>query len=207
MPMNHVCPLCEEGVAREEVYSADIKVGRKTICVEGLRKSVCELCGGETVFEEQLKNNDELYQKAVSKDRGTVSVGMLRSLRDEWCLTQTEASQLFGAGANSFAKWESMQANLSTPSALLVRLAATYPEVVPYLASLCDFKLNPESQGLRRSRMAGSSRRGAYETIHLHKEDASNVVFIHAPALARASSRADKSARWLEQNAWKGARA
>ena len=207
MPMNHVCPLCEEGVAREEVYSTEIKVGRKTFCVGGLKKSVCELCGGETVFGEQIKSNDDILQKAVSSDRGAVSVGVLRSLRDEWCLTQAEASQLFGAGANSFAKWESMQANLSTPSALLVRLASKYPEVVPYLASLCDFTLNPQSQGVMRHRMASASRSGAYETIHLPKEDASNVVFIHAPALSRASSRAEKNAPWLKQNAWERARA
>lgn len=207
MPMKHVCPLCEEGVAREEVYSTELKIGRKNLLVEGLKKSVCELCGGESVFEDQLKFNDELIHRSIDSDRSVISAGMLRTLRDEWSLTQSDASHIFGAGSNSFAKWESKQTNLSTPSALLIRVALKYPEIVPYLASLCSFTLDEKSYGIKKQHTGSARRRGGYETIHLQAEDASNVVFLHTPTAARSFTRQEEKTPWLRPNAWEKARA
>lgn len=206
MPAKHVCPLCEEGVTREEVYCEEVKIGRKSLKIEGLRKSVCDSCGGESVFEDQLEFNAELIRSAINVDRGTVSVGMLRGLRDEWSLTQSDASLIFGAGSNSFAKWECKQSSLSTPTALLVRVALKFPEVVPYLASLCSYTLDEKSHGMKKYCAGAARLQGGYETVRLSVEDASNLVFVqHAPKHSRFTQDIDVGASWRRSSTWERA--
>jgi DNA-binding transcriptional regulator YiaG len=94
----------------------------------------CSSCGHEYVEQDQLSYNQSLIE-ATSVTPGQVGIGLLRNLRDRWALTQRAASNLFGAGQNSFAKWESGQLP-SGPTALLLQCAANVPGVVEYLARL-----------------------------------------------------------------------
>ena len=143
--MNQHCPFCETGTTEVVSYTSTEKFGRKTVEVEGLLKLVCNHCHSETVSGDLHDHNLALFIAAEEGTQGGVSPGLLRTLRENWDLTQSEASKLFGAGPSSFAKWESSQTKLSTPAALLIQVASRFPEVVPYLAQLAKVQLNINS--------------------------------------------------------------
>ena len=148
--MSNTCPYCEVGHPEEVHYSEVVKAGRKSIAVQGLSKLVCSLCEGESIPLDMYERNSTLVTNAMAQSRGAVSRGLLRRLRETWNLGQREASKLFGAGPSSFAKWESGQAQLSTPSALLVQCAIKFPPVMEYLADLADVTLAPAPAALAK---------------------------------------------------------
>jgi putative zinc finger/helix-turn-helix YgiT family protein len=143
--MSQTCPFCETGTTEVVSYTSTEKFGRKSVNVEGLLKLVCNHCHSETVSGDLHDHNLALFIAAEEGTQGGVSPGLLRTLRENWDLTQSEASKLFGAGPSSFAKWESSQTKLSTPAALLIQVASRFPEVVPYLAQLAKVQLNINS--------------------------------------------------------------
>jgi HTH-type transcriptional regulator / antitoxin MqsA len=179
MTYSHVCPFCEEGTALEYIYSSHVKLGRRSVLVDGLKKTVCDLCGSESVPDEFHDANLALIQQAGESCRGAVTEGMLRNLRETWKLTQTDASKLFGAGKSSFAKWESKQSKLSTPSALLIQVALHVPHVMPYLAKLANLEL-PQSTKTNESKARLPRIQGAYEAVQLFTDEASNGIWMQS---------------------------
>jgi len=176
MKYTHVCPFCEEGNAVEVEYSSKVKLGRKMVLVEGLKKTVCEYCESESVPEAFHDSNLALINHAGNVCRGAVSAGMLRALREDWNLTQVEASKLFGAGKSSFAKWESGHAKLSTPSALLIQVAMNVPSVMPYLGELAKMIVRGRLPHRELPAVVPEAVSGAYETVRFPDNIAANVV-------------------------------
>lgn len=135
------CDVCGSASAKIVSYTEKVKVGRRAISVLGLQKLVCPECGGESIPLEWLDRNADLFLAAENAHRDLVTPGAFRRFRERWGLTQQEASRLFGAGASSFAKWESGQSNISTPAALLFKSAEKFPDVCAHLASLAQVTL------------------------------------------------------------------
>ncbi len=144
--MSNACPYCGADSLREVLFSERVKAGRKTVEVQGLARLECSECGSESVPMDLYAKNATLLDEAAAASRGAVSRGTLRKLREVWGITQKQASRVFGAGESAFAKWESGQANLSTPSALLVQCAVKFPPVMAYLSKLAAVK--PTAQPL-----------------------------------------------------------
>lgn len=141
MSKGRVCPVCGEGHLEPVAYSECVKVGRRTVQVAGLMKSVCSSCGSSLVPPDAQAHNLSTMESALMQTQGAVTGGFLRKLRETWGLSQREASRAFGAGESSFAKWESGQTRLSTPAALLVQVALKVPGVMPYLAYLAGVRI------------------------------------------------------------------
>ena len=133
--MTHTCNFCDSIEVAEVVYEERLTMGRRKVVVAGLRKMECTNCGQEYVEVDQVTQNHALMESALNQSAGQVAIGLLRTIRERWQLTQRAASVLFGAGANSFAKWESGQLP-SGPTALLLQCAANVPGTVEYLATL-----------------------------------------------------------------------
>jgi len=182
MTNSRVCPFCEEEAARVVEYSGKIKFGRKSVFVSDLKKVVCDHCGSESVPLEFHDKNAELIRDAASISGEVISVDVLKAFREKWGLSQKDASLIFGAGVSSFGKWESRQSNISTPAALLIQVAAKFPEVVSFLAKMADVDLCPRSSATKESVSASSHKLyGAYETVSSKHEDAANGIYIHVP--------------------------
>lgn len=137
------CDVCGAASAKVVSYTEKLKIGRRAISVLGLQKLVCPECGGESVPLEWIDQNSALFLAAENAHRDLVTRGAFRKFREQWGLTQQDASKLFGAGASAFAKWESGQSNISTPSALLFKSADRFPEVCVYLAESAQVALRP----------------------------------------------------------------
>lgn len=139
--MQRNCPYCESDALDEVFYDDQVSVGRTLVLVEGLRKLHCVKCGCESVPLDFFGQNAERVEAATMSTAAAVSKGLLRRLRECWGVSQRQASMIFGAGPSAFAKWESGQSRLSTPSALLVQCATKFPQVMEYLARLAHVPL------------------------------------------------------------------
>lgn len=137
------CPLCGSASGLH-FHELPLRIGRRTIRVQGLKRWVCGSCAFEFVDEAQSAHNLGLIESATRSQQGAVTPGLMRRLRKTWGLTQAMASKLFGAGDSSFAKWESGQSNISRPAALLLQTASHVPGVMTFLADLAQMELHPE---------------------------------------------------------------
>jgi putative zinc finger/helix-turn-helix YgiT family protein len=141
------CPHCADGVMSEVVYSKPVRQGRRSVQVEGLKKYLCATCQGDLVSRAQMKANDTRIDEALAHAvEASVDAVMLKGLREQFDLTQKQASRLFCAGDSAFAKWESGQTALSGPATLLVRCALEVRGVMEHLASLQGVRLSIQPQ-------------------------------------------------------------
>jgi putative zinc finger/helix-turn-helix YgiT family protein len=186
----HVCPFCEVGKTEEVSFSEVLKVGRKSVLVQGLKKCVCAACGSESVPGDLHDANVDLMEMAQAQVKGLVPLSSLRALREQWDLSQKTASLLFGAGPSSFGKWESGQSNMSTPAALLIKVALQFPVVMRYLAKLAGVTLGDVAVNSMPPAF------GAYETVHLSREAMNGKVFaiVHAQQKSHATETQNSAA-------------
>jgi len=140
--MKHICPFCETGEMSVVEYSEAIRAGRRAVEVDRLRKLVCEYCGEASVPLEMYAHNTRRVDEILASTPAAVSQGLLRRLREVWGVSQRDASRLFGAGASAFGKWESGQARMSDPSALLAQCALNVPGVMEYLARMAKIEVS-----------------------------------------------------------------
>lgn len=171
----HHCSYCNSAHTNEVEFTESFKVGRKQLEVAGMKKVVCSECQSESIPLDLLDFNQELFVAAEATAKNIVSTGSLKEFREIWELSQKDASRIFGAGLSSFGKWESNQSNMSTPSALLIKVAYNFPEVVPFLSQLAKVDLKQESYGFK-----GLSRpvpNGAYEAFQIVNEAVNGNVF------------------------------
>jgi putative zinc finger/helix-turn-helix YgiT family protein len=134
------CRYCGEGKMVEQTFSRKIKSGRAMLSVEGLLKWQCSTCASEMTDARQFECNADSIELAEKRSSGYVTVGMLREFREQYSLSQRDASKLIGAGDGAFGKYEA-GARLSAPTAKLIRAALAIPDVVKMLAHEEGFEL------------------------------------------------------------------
>ncbi len=131
------CPFCEDGQMSEASYVSVVRSGRRQLDIDGLLHHICDRCAQSLTDRRQMAHNRAVMQAAQERDVvASIDTTFLQTLRQQHDLTQRAASRLFGAGDSSFAKWESGQSKVSTPTALLLRCAAEVPGVIDHLAML-----------------------------------------------------------------------
>ncbi len=142
------CPFCESSDVAVVSYERMAQVGRRKHNVVGLRRSECSHCGEIFVSASQHDYNVALIEYMGSSKQAFVSPGFIKKLREKFCLTQRNASKLFGAGTSSVGKWEAGQLP-SGPAALLIQCALHVPGVVQFLAKLADVEVTEMAEGLQ----------------------------------------------------------
>lgn len=91
--------------------------------------SSCENCGSETVTDEQSKLNQRLFMEFKKVSEGFLTGAQMRQLRERLCITQSEASLIFGGGPNAFTKYENDDVMQSSSMDKLVRISVDFPDV------------------------------------------------------------------------------
>jgi HTH-type transcriptional regulator/antitoxin MqsA len=168
MTITHRCDFCDADAVQEVSYEEAVPMGRKRPVINGLLKDVCGSCGTESISPTQAGHNHAIFQSALRSTPEALIPGLLRALRERWSLTQRQASELFGAGAGSFGKWEAGQLP-SAPTARLVQCAAHVPGVMEYLADISKVQL-PISDDESIIVMT----RGSYLARRTHKDSANS---------------------------------
>lgn len=156
-----VCPLCDQGTLIPRTYGDDFKHHDGTIRVEGLEYCECDHCGADPVLKDQVRRNHRRIADAKRRADGLLSGEDILGIRARLELSQQEAAQLFGGGANAFSKYERGDVIQSVPMDRLLRLVAAHPELVDELCALAGIEApaSPDSRGYGRGtpiRLSGS---------------------------------------------------
>ena len=131
-----VCPQCETGHLVASAWEDDFRHGDSTIHVADLECYVCDLCGADPVFTDQIRRNQVKIADAKRRADRMLTSEDIRSLRGRLNLTQQEAAALFGGGANSFSKYERGDVIQSDPMDRLLKLVGSYPFLLDALRAL-----------------------------------------------------------------------
>lgn len=137
------CPICEEGSLTEQSELCEVEYhGHKAMRPSLF--STCDVCGSEQADARQTRANkrDTIeYRKQVD---GLLTGNEVRALRKRWCISQTQAAQIFGGGPVAFSKYESDDVAQSEAMDKLLKLARDLPDALVYLASEAGVTLNFE---------------------------------------------------------------
>ncbi len=124
------CPMCERGTLTPVAYSETFQHHGSELYVSGLEGYECECCGADPIFDDQIRRNHTRILDARRRADGLLTGEEIRALRDRLGLTQKEASELFGGGANAFSKYERGEVAQSAAMDRLLRLVARYPRLM-----------------------------------------------------------------------------
>lgn len=134
------CPVCEEGHLHEARFAGDFKHGDRMVHVDDLECYRCDACGADPVLEEQIRRNHLKVADAKRRLDGLLSGGEVKAIRELLHLSQNEAAELFGGGANAFSKYERGDVLQSKPMDRLLRLTARFPFLLNALREECGME-------------------------------------------------------------------
>jgi len=130
---NLICPVCEVGILTKNSYADDFEHNGSSLHVEGLESCVCDTCGSNPILKEQIRYNHRLIVDARRRADGLLTGSEIRLLRNHLGLTQKDASELFGGGANAFSKYERGDVVQSVAMDRLLRIVGDHRELLDEL--------------------------------------------------------------------------
>jgi len=137
------CLLCDEGgMVPVNDLKYKFKYGPHEYTIEGLSHAVCNKCGTSSYLHGQLAENKKRireYQTSLVKIMGPSDI---LALRVKYSLSQAQAAQIFGGGANAFSKWERGEVIPTESTANLLRLAFESDDAMVRLAKHAGVQLN-----------------------------------------------------------------
>jgi HTH-type transcriptional regulator/antitoxin MqsA len=175
-----ICPMCERETLTPVIYSETFQHHGAELLVSGLEGYECECCGADPIFDDQIRRNHARILDARRQADGLLTGEEIRLLRDRLGLTQKQASELFGGGANAFSKYERGEVVQSAAMDRLLRLVGRYPGL---MADLRDgeqlqrqVQVTDHSEYVNGNlvRIAGISR-----GMNVHGDTATVVEFEH----------------------------
>lgn len=115
----------------KKCQSDDIKqlTSQETVQYKGqdipfvIEYSVCNNCNHEFVSKPQIQRGDNYLRDAKKAVDGLLTSTEIKQAREELGLTQAQASQVFGGGANAFSKYERAEVAQSKAMDKLIRVA------------------------------------------------------------------------------------
>lgn len=133
--LNMTCPICEHAALSACTYVHEVDCEGVKLQVPGIEHMVCASCGADPVLPAQAKRNQQRVADARREYMGLLTGEQIRAVREKLGLSQPQAAELFGGGANAFSKYERGETLQSIPMDRLLRLVAANPCLLPLLAN------------------------------------------------------------------------
>ena len=127
------CKICKSENIKDlcEVESISYKGTQMQVSIE---YSECKDCGREFISKPQILRN-EIALRAAKKDvDGLMASDKVADARIALCLTQEQASKVFGGGRNAFSKYERGEVAQSAAMDKLIRVCLKHQDVFHELA-------------------------------------------------------------------------
>jgi HTH-type transcriptional regulator / antitoxin MqsA len=138
----NICTECDVGQLIPTIYADDFQHGSKVLHVENLECFLCDHCGADPIYADQIRRNQlKVADAKRSADSLWTSVDII-SFRERYGLTQADASLLFGGGANAFSKYERGDVIQSVAMDNQLNLVATVPGALEFLALRAGVRLS-----------------------------------------------------------------
>lgn len=129
------CPFCTDG--RLIPYSDGVReltYKNKTKRQDNLHYSICNCCGLRGITEAQAEENKRLVAQFEDSLKDYISKKDIRRIRDKYRISQAEAGEIFGCGKSYFSKWETGDSAPTGPTAVFLKRALKYADVMQRLA-------------------------------------------------------------------------
>lgn len=107
-----------------------------------LEYSLCRGCGREFVSKPQILRGELAVRAAKKKFEGLLSAEEIVTARTRLCITQEQASKVFGGGKNAFSKYERGEVSQSTAMDKLIRVCLEHHHVFEELAEKAGIRVN-----------------------------------------------------------------
>lgn len=131
--MSAICPACETGLLSPVIRDKYLPYEGAMLHVSGIESSVCSICEERVVMPDQARRNERRYADARRIHDGLLTSEEIEGWRAKFGLTQQQAAQLLGGGANAFSKYERGEVTQSRSMDLLIRASAEIEEVRLFL--------------------------------------------------------------------------
>jgi HTH-type transcriptional regulator/antitoxin MqsA len=131
-----LCSECGKGRLHESTWEGDFRHGESKVHVSGLECHICDQCGADPVFTDQIRRNQLKIADAKRRADKMLTSSDIHALRTRLGLTQKDAATLFGGGTNGFSKYERGDAIQSDPMDRLLKLVGAYPFLLDALRAL-----------------------------------------------------------------------
>jgi HTH-type transcriptional regulator/antitoxin MqsA len=139
------CPLC--GVGHWVAYNDGefkFRHGRKDYIVKEQEYAICDHCNTKGFLPGQRNANRASISAFQSFLPEYISPSDVLAVREKYCLTQADATKIFGGGKLGFSKWERGTATPSGTTARLLKLALNFPQAMKYLCEQANVSLSHE---------------------------------------------------------------
>jgi HTH-type transcriptional regulator / antitoxin MqsA len=139
------CPLCGKNgwhPHNDGVY--EFRHGRKSYSVPDQQYALCDHCGTKGFLPGQRDFNRSKIREFQQALLEYISPSDVLAVREKYCLSQSDASKIFGGGTQGFSKWERGTAVPAGTTARLIKLALAVPLAMQHLAEQCNVVLTHE---------------------------------------------------------------
>ncbi|MBB1062085.1 type II toxin-antitoxin system MqsA family antitoxin [Marilutibacter spongiae] len=127
------CTECGSGTLHPATWESDFRHGDVMLHVADLECYRCNMCGADPVFTDQIRRNQLKIADAKRVHDGLLTGAQIRAVRERLGLTQSQASEVFGGGANAFSKYERGDVMQSVAMDRLLKVADFVPGVMDFL--------------------------------------------------------------------------
>lgn len=127
------CTECGSGTLYPATWESDFRHGDVMLHVTDLECYRCDTCGADPVFTDQIRRNQLKIADAKRVHDGLLTGAQIRAVRERLGLSQSQASEIFGGGANAFSKYERGDVMQSVAMDRLLKVADFVPGVMDFL--------------------------------------------------------------------------
>jgi HTH-type transcriptional regulator/antitoxin MqsA len=133
-----VCDECGTGHLEPASYSDNFLHNGTAISVDGLECHICDNCGADPVFTDQIRRKQRRIAdaKRVANGKSLLPGAEILRIRETAGLAQQEAAVLLGGGPNAFSKYERGAVIQSEAMDRLLRLIDRFPFLVSELRDI-----------------------------------------------------------------------
>ena len=101
--------------------------------LKDIEYSVCRECGFDVVLPQQIRRNEARIRDEHRRIDGLLTGPEIRAIRKRLHLSQIQASELMGGGANAFSKYERGEVTQSVAMNQLLLVLAAVPDALDVL--------------------------------------------------------------------------
>lgn len=168
-----ICPVCEIGKLTEENKDITFEYKGKKRTISNQVVYECHECG------ESFQNNhdqiltDKLLMDSRREIDSLLTSQEIRSIRNQFGLTQVDFAKLLQVGEKNFARYESCHATQSRMTDNLLRVLREYPQAIKVFGGLFKDKENT-SGNLYTMRVRTAGEKTSPVKVHIIPSDSTD---------------------------------
>ncbi|WP_368301350.1 type II toxin-antitoxin system MqsA family antitoxin [Kluyvera sichuanensis] len=164
MSNTKLCPVCGSGHLTRRSTTESITYKGFTESYDHIF-SECDLCLVDQVDAEEMRTNKRSVIRLKKIIDGLLTGDEMRAIRKSWCISQDDASRIFGGGPKAFSKYETDDVAQSESMDKLIRTAAKFPQVFSELCNMAGVSRSESMVRIVRIQQSSFSWSGSAEIM------------------------------------------